>query len=66
VLERLGPKLERGRLKQVVEGIEQLNLGIQEKVTFGPGRHQGLDQVYFTEVEAGRFVRVTSWEKWRP
>src|SRR5438034_7530919 len=32
-------------------------LGIDVPVSFGPERHQGLNRVYFTRVEDGRFVR---------
>ena len=33
----------------------------EESLTFGPERHQGLDSVYCTRVENGRWVPVTDW-----
>jgi len=38
------------------------NIGISERVSFGPDRRQGLQQVYYTVVESGRFVTLESWE----
>ncbi|MBI3409576.1 MAG: ABC transporter substrate-binding protein [Planctomycetes bacterium] len=66
LLRRMEPPLESGRIKKVVESCDQLDLGIGVPVTFGPGKHQGSDHVYYTSVSEGRFVPVTSWEKWRP
>jgi ABC-type branched-subunit amino acid transport system substrate-binding protein len=65
VLKKLGPKLDRKRLKEIVESIDQLDLGIGVPVSFGAGKHQGLDQIYCTEVRDGRFVPVTDWKRWR-
>ena len=42
------------------------DLGIGVNVTFGPGDHQGLDVVYYTTVEEGRFQPLSDWERWRP
>ena len=35
--------------------------GIGAPLTFGPERHQGLDNVYFTRVEGRRWVPVVDW-----
>jgi hypothetical protein len=66
VLRRMGPRLERKRLPEVVESIRDFDLGIEHPVSFGPGKHQGSEQVYYTVVRDGRFVRLQDWERWRP
>lgn len=48
-----------------MEKIRNLDIGIDEKVSFGPGKHQGLNKVYFTTCENGRFVPVRDWNRWR-
>jgi ABC-type branched-subunit amino acid transport system substrate-binding protein len=64
ILRRMGPNLDRARIKEVVESIRNLDLGIDVKVSFGPHKHQGLDQVYYTAVENGRFLPVRDWRNW--
>jgi ABC-type branched-subunit amino acid transport system substrate-binding protein len=64
VLRRMGPELERTRLRATVESVRDLDLGIGVPVSFGPGKRQGLDQVYYTTVEDGRFVPVRDWKRW--
>jgi hypothetical protein len=44
--------------------MKNLNIGIDEKVSFGPDRHQGLNKVYYTTYENGRFVPVQDWNRW--
>jgi hypothetical protein len=63
-LKRLGPQVDRSRLKAVVEGIKALDLGINDPVVFGLNKHQGLDRVYYTTVEAGRLTALKDWKKW--
>ena len=41
--------------------IKNYNLGIGERVSFGPERRQGLQGVYYTVVEDGRFVTLDDW-----
>jgi ABC-type branched-subunit amino acid transport system substrate-binding protein len=65
VLDRLGPKPERRRIREVTEGIKGLDLGIGEAVSFGPQRHQALDTIYYTVVQDGRFVLLDDWKRWR-
>ncbi len=62
VLNRLGDRPHRGALEGAVFGIRDLDLGIGERVTFGPKRRQGLQKVYYTVVDEGRFIPLTSWE----
>jgi ABC-type branched-subunit amino acid transport system substrate-binding protein len=65
ILRRIGPALERKRIRAVAEGLADFDLGIDVPVAFAPNKHQGLDQIYYAVVEEGRFVPVKSWERWR-
>jgi len=58
VLKRLGPNFHPKSVKAVVEGIKDYDLGIGVPVNFGPDKHQGLDAVFLTTVEQGRFVPI--------
>ncbi|MBI4961734.1 MAG: ABC transporter substrate-binding protein [Desulfomonile tiedjei] len=58
ILRRLGPNPPPRSAKAVVEGIKNFDLGINVPVNFGPERHQGLDAVFLTTVEEGRFVTI--------
>jgi len=60
-LRRAGHNPTRASLRQALESMRNVDLGIGAPLTFGPERHQGLDSVYFTRVEAGRWVPVTDW-----
>ena len=60
-LRRAGPAPTRAALRQSLEGMRNVDLGIAAPLTFGPERHQGLDSVYFTRVENGRWVPVQDW-----
>lgn len=60
-LRRAGPNLTRQGLRQSLESLKAFDLGIGATLTFGPERHQGLDNVYFTRVESERWVPITDW-----
>jgi ABC-type branched-subunit amino acid transport system substrate-binding protein len=64
VLQRMGPDARRERIKEVVESIKDLDLGIDVPVSFGPGKHQGLDKVYYTVASGDRFVTLKDWRAW--
>jgi branched-chain amino acid transport system substrate-binding protein len=66
ILRKMEPPLAPQRLRKVVESFDNVDLGIGVPISFGPAKHQGLDQVYYTVVTEGRFVTVTNWERWRP
>jgi branched-chain amino acid transport system substrate-binding protein len=60
-LRRAGANPTRASLRHALESLRNLDLGIGAPLTFGAERHQGLDSVYFTRVEGGRWVPVTDW-----
>ena len=61
ILQRLGAEPQRGKLEEAVLSVANFDLGIGEQVSFGPGRRQGLQQVYYTVVDDGRFVPLDDW-----
>lgn len=65
ILDRMGAQARRNHIKEVVEGIRDLDLGIGAPISFGPHKHQGLDKVYYTTLRDGQFVPLTSWERWQ-
>lgn len=65
ILKRMGRNPGKSDIRESVEKIRNLDIGIDEKVSFGPGKHQGLNKVYFTTCENGRFVPVRDWNRWR-
>jgi ABC-type branched-subunit amino acid transport system substrate-binding protein len=60
-LRRAGVNPTRQGLKQAFESLRGLDLGIGAPLTFGPERHQGLDNVYFTRVENRRWAPIADW-----
>ncbi len=60
-LRRAGANPTRQSFKQALESLRNLDLGIGAPLTFTPERHQGLDSVYFTRVEAERWVPISDW-----
>ncbi len=62
VLHRLGEEPRRGRLESAVFTVDDFDLGIDERVSFSATRRQGLQRVYYTVVEADRFVTLNDWE----
>ena len=62
VLRRLGDNPKRSKLESAVFTINDFDLGIGEQVSFGATRRQGLQGVYYTVVEADRFVTLDNWE----
>ena len=61
ILRRLGPSPDRAGLEEAVFSVRDFDLGISERVSFGPDRRQGLQSVYHTVVEDGRFVPLDDW-----
>ncbi|HYV39837.1 MAG TPA: ABC transporter substrate-binding protein [Gemmataceae bacterium] len=65
ILEKMGPPFDRQRLRQAAESMNDFDIGIGVNVSFGPNRHQGIDRVYYTVVQGGRFEPLQDWERWR-
>jgi ABC-type branched-subunit amino acid transport system substrate-binding protein len=65
VLRKLGPNPRRDRLRAAAESLKDVDLGLDTLVSFGPERHQALDEVYYTTVEKGRFVVLSDWKRWK-
>lgn len=64
ILQMMGDKVDKAQLRQAVEKVKNLDLGINAPVSFSAFRNQGLNNVYYTTVEQGEFVPLDSWERW--
>ena len=64
-LRRAGRDLTRERFLDALESINNFSLGIASPVSFDKHRHQGLERVYFTRFQRGRFHMVTDWSRLR-
>jgi ABC-type branched-subunit amino acid transport system substrate-binding protein len=60
-LRRAGRELTRERFLDAIESINNFSVGIASPVSYGPNRHQGLERIYFTRFDHGRFQMVTDW-----
>ena len=61
ILQRMGGEPDRARLEEAVFAVRNYDLGVGERVSFGPDRRQGLQRVYYTVPESGRFVPLDDW-----
>ncbi len=61
-LERMGPNPTRNGFIEAVQSIHEMKIGQNAVVQFGQNDHQGLDQVYFTEIRGGELHLLTDWE----
>jgi ABC-type branched-subunit amino acid transport system substrate-binding protein len=55
-LRRAGPNPDRESFIDAIESINDFDLGIANPLSFSPNDHQGLERVYFTLFQNGRFV----------
>ncbi len=62
VLRRLGEAPSRGDLHRSVLTLKDFDIGIDERVYFAEDNRQGLQKVYYTVVDQGRFVTLHDWE----
>lgn len=62
-LRRAGPTPTRSGFRSALESLRNFDMGIGAPLTFGPDRHQGLDNVYFTRVEGDRWVPIVDWAR---
>lgn len=56
ILKRMRDTSDRACLKEATESLQNFDLGINTPVSFGPGKHQGLDKVYYTTVKNAKLV----------
>lgn len=70
VLKKAGKNAKRQDIRKAAESVKDFDLGLGDSVaedvciSFGPGRHQGMTQVYFTVVRNGLFVPIKDWKEW--
>jgi ABC-type branched-subunit amino acid transport system substrate-binding protein len=55
-LQRAGRELTRETFIDAIESIHNLDLGIANLMSFSPRNHQGLERVYFTHLQDGKFI----------
>ena len=55
-LKRAGENLDREAFINAIESIEDLDLGIDNLLSFSARDHQGLERVYFTHLQDEKFV----------
>ncbi|MFO7715638.1 ABC transporter substrate-binding protein [Desulfosarcina sp.] len=55
-LQRAGRELTRETFIDAIESIRNLDLGIANLMSFSPKNHQGLERVYFTHLQDGKFI----------
>ncbi|WP_239057812.1 ABC transporter substrate-binding protein [Pseudodesulfovibrio sp. JC047] len=65
MVKRMADDPRRTRIPQVMNSMQNFDLGIGVNVDFSRNGHQGLDTVYFTTVINGLFQSVDDWEQWR-
>ena len=63
ILRRLGDNPGRDKLENAVFSVKDFDLGIGEPVNFSMNRRQGLDRVYYTVVDGGRFRTPAGLER---
>ena len=62
ILRRLGRRLDKSRLEQAVFSVRNFPLGIDQRVSFGPNRRQGMQRVYYTVADGNHFEMLYDWE----
>jgi ABC-type branched-subunit amino acid transport system substrate-binding protein len=63
-LRRAGANVTKDRVVAAMETIRNWNGEVSRAVTFGPNRHQGMDQIYIIKLAGGQYVKVTDWIKY--
>ncbi|WP_320009191.1 ABC transporter substrate-binding protein [Maridesulfovibrio sp.] len=64
ILERMTLPQYQNNIYAATLSIRNLDIGIGNDISFGRGKHQGLDEVYYTKVSDGKFVPLTDWKRW--
>ena len=57
-LKRAGRDITREKFIAAIESINDFDLGILNKLTFGKNDYQGLDRVYFTKIKNGELFLI--------
>ncbi|WP_319761495.1 ABC transporter substrate-binding protein [Maridesulfovibrio sp.] len=64
ILKRVSEPQYRGNIQAATLSIRNLDIGIGTDINFGRGRHQGMDEVYYSTVSHGKFVPLNDWRRW--
>ena len=64
ILSRKASLTLRDGLRENVERIKDLDIGMKSLVTFSRNKHQGLDKIYYTTVKDNHFIPIESWKVW--
>lgn len=58
VMQQTNDPTDRLALRSAFEALQNVDIGIGATVSFGRGRHQGLDEIYYTTVKDGQVVAM--------
>ncbi|WP_320169129.1 ABC transporter substrate-binding protein [Maridesulfovibrio sp.] len=64
ILKRLCLHQYNGNIYAATLSVRKLDIGVGTEVSFGRGKHQGLDEVYYMTVSDGKFVPMSDWSRW--
>lgn len=65
ILKKMGNDIKRENIKKAVESIRNIDIGIDERISFSHNKHQALDKVYYTTYKEGKFVPIRDWSEWK-
>lgn len=60
-IKRSGRDLSRERLIDTLESFRDVDIGSIPPVTYGPDRHWGQNQSFFTKVKDGKMIKITAF-----
>ncbi|ACK65080.1 Extracellular ligand-binding receptor [Rippkaea orientalis PCC 8801] len=64
ILKRWTDFSDQDQLHEIVDHLNDFDLGIGVSLQFKHPEHQGLHQVYYTTVSNNKFVPLKDWRKW--
>lgn len=62
IIKRMGNNPKREDIKRITESIKDLDIGIDEKISFSKDNHQGLHKVYYTTYMNGKLIPIKDWK----
>lgn len=65
ILKRTGKEPKRENIRKAVESVRNIDIGIDERITFSNRKHQALDKVYYTTYKDGKFIPIADWSEWK-